>query len=137
MASTYGYASPVVPGEPPRTSVEQSAPSGKWKTVHPVGPSSYSATPISRPGKSKSSVGPSKATTGTSSARSWERRGTGGPYNRRRGEPPGSREVIRHRRAGRRVRRGGRGASLAPPSGARPGRRPGRLRGGSVLRGSG
>ena len=30
---------------PPRTSMALAAPSEKWKTVHPVGPSSYSATP--------------------------------------------------------------------------------------------
>jgi hypothetical protein len=37
---------------PPRTSMALAAPSGKWKTVHPVGPSSYSATPTLKEGKS-------------------------------------------------------------------------------------
>ena len=52
-------------------------PPGKWKTVQPVGPSSYSATPISSPGKSKRSSGPSKLVCGTSSAVSFERRAIG------------------------------------------------------------
>src|ERR687886_159136 len=60
---------PIVPGEPPRTSVAAVAPPGKWKTVQPVGPSSYSATPISRPGKSSSSAGPSKSVRGGGLAR--------------------------------------------------------------------
>src|SRR5512132_638738 len=37
-------------------STEQAAPpGGRWKTVHPVGPSSYSAIPTRRPGKSNRS----------------------------------------------------------------------------------
>src|SRR5712691_3063042 len=54
IASTQS-SSPNVPGEPPRTSRSTVAPPAKWKTVQPVGPSSYSATPIRRPGKSSSS----------------------------------------------------------------------------------
>src|SRR5919204_147268 len=47
---------PITPGEPPRTSCTTcTRPRVKWNTVHPVGPSSYSATPISSPGKSKRS----------------------------------------------------------------------------------
>src|SRR5437867_55213 len=44
-----------MPGEPPRTSMCSDATSGKWNTVQPVGPSAYSATPISIPMKSTSS----------------------------------------------------------------------------------
>src|SRR5215207_7052891 len=56
--------------------MEDAAPCGKWKTVQPVGPSSYSATPISRPGKSSSSDGPSKSVRGVSSAVSFVGRAT-------------------------------------------------------------
>jgi hypothetical protein len=70
------YPAPLTPGEPPRTSIEHEAPSGKWKTVQPVGPSSYSATPISSPGKSNSSISPSNDVRGTRSAVSLVKRGT-------------------------------------------------------------
>src|SRR5437867_11337408 len=56
------------PTAPPRMSTEQAAPSGKWKTVQPVGPSRYSATPTSRPGKSNVSRGGSQALWGARSA---------------------------------------------------------------------
>src|SRR5919202_6418781 len=47
---------PITPGEPPRTSCTTcTEPRVKWNTVQPVGPSSYSAIPISSPGKSSSS----------------------------------------------------------------------------------
>src|SRR5438093_50363 len=48
--------SPLMPGDPPRTSICIDASFGKWNTVQPVGPSAYSATPISRPGRSRSST---------------------------------------------------------------------------------
>src|SRR6267143_5314073 len=48
--------SPLMPGDPPRTSICIDATFGKWSTVQPVGPSAYSATPTSRPGKSNSST---------------------------------------------------------------------------------
>ena len=51
IACTHSNAAPSVPGEPPRTSICTAAPAGKWKTEQPVGPSSYSAHPISRPGE--------------------------------------------------------------------------------------
>ena len=66
-----------MPGEPPRTSVAHAAPSGRnEKTVQPVGPSSYSAQPISRPGSSNSSAGPSKLVRGVRSAVSFVNRAT-------------------------------------------------------------
>src|SRR2546430_14940734 len=45
----------MTPGEPPRTSTCSDTYLPNANTVHPVGPSAYSATPISRPGKSTSS----------------------------------------------------------------------------------
>ena len=66
----------MTPGDPPRTSIESDASLGRWKTVQPVGPSSYSATPIARPGRSKRSSGPSSSVRGTSSAVSLESRVT-------------------------------------------------------------
>src|SRR5919109_586401 len=66
-----------MPGDPPRTSTEHAAPAGKWKTVQPVGPSSYSATPIWRPGKAKRSSAPPPPATGTRAEVSFVSRGTG------------------------------------------------------------
>src|SRR5437868_11944254 len=45
----------MTPGEPPRTSTWSETYFPNANTVQPVGPSAYSATPISRPGKSTSS----------------------------------------------------------------------------------
>src|SRR5687768_3969320 len=56
MALIAVRCSPLIPGDPPRTSICIDAIFGKWMTVQPVGPSAYSATPISRPGKSNSST---------------------------------------------------------------------------------
>src|SRR5438552_7916869 len=56
IALTTSRCCPLMPGEPPRTSIASDATFGKWKTVHPVGPSSYSATPTSSPGNSKLSA---------------------------------------------------------------------------------
>src|SRR5205814_3409317 len=62
---------PLTPGDPPRTSIDNDASFGRWNTVHPVGPSSYSATPISSPGKSNSIARASaKSVRGTRRARS-------------------------------------------------------------------
>src|SRR5438552_13553934 len=56
IALTTSRCWPLIPGEPPRTSIASDATFEKWKTVHPVGPSSYSATPTSSPGNSKLSA---------------------------------------------------------------------------------
>src|SRR5947207_13775394 len=45
----------MTPGEPPRTSTCSDTYFPNENTVQPVGPSAYSATPISRPGRSTSS----------------------------------------------------------------------------------
>ena len=131
--SRSSYPAPLTPGEPPRTSIEEAAPAGKWKTVQPVGPSSYSATPISRPGKANSSEGPSNSVRGLSSAVSFVRRATGRTIQSARGRED-ARALVRSRRAGRRLGRHGRGqaqASAPPP--ARHPRRPRRLRERAVL----
>ena len=60
-------------------SVAHAAPVGRnEKTVQPVGPSSYSAQPISRPGSSNANAGPSKLVTGFKSAVSFVSRATVG-----------------------------------------------------------
>src|SRR5438270_4881193 len=62
---------PLIPGDPPRTSIARDAVFGKWNTVQPVGPSSYSAIPTSSPGKSNSSARAlGKSVRGTSRSRS-------------------------------------------------------------------
>src|SRR5436190_5517287 len=135
MASTYGYASPVVPGEPPRTSTEEDAPLGKWKTVHPVGPSSYSATPISMPGKSNSSAGPSNAVRGVSSSVSFVGRDTAVTLQSARGaEDP--RPLVSPWWARGCVRRDRDGAKEPPEAPTRRSGGPRRFRGGALLRGS-
>jgi hypothetical protein len=53
-------------------SVAHAAPFGKEKTVHPVGPSRYSATPIRSAGKSKVRRGGSYATCGSSFVESFD-----------------------------------------------------------------
>src|SRR5581483_3207487 len=53
--------------------MSSAAPVGTWKTVQPVGPSAYSATPTWSPGKSKLRAGPSKSVSGVSWRWSFER----------------------------------------------------------------
>src|SRR5271165_2329335 len=72
IASTTGASSPsrsksvlTVPGAPPRTSTATDTFLLNAMTVAPVGPSSYSATPIFTVGNSKASDGPSNDTCGT------------------------------------------------------------------------
>src|SRR2546428_3569862 len=124
-----GKPSPITPGEPPRTSTWSETYLPNVKTVHPVGPSAYSATPTSSPGKSMSSQRfASISVRGLGRTESFDGRGAGSVMRRppSRGEGDAHRRVRRDTNCDRREDLGGGHRSGVRLIGGRPLAPPGR-----------